>query len=53
MAQQKSSILFNGNESAKELAQKIADMQRQHDNRIAMIEGKIKDLENRLSEIEN
>ena len=49
----KSTIIFTGTETPRELAQKIADMQRQHDNRLMFLEKEITDLENRVSELED
>lgn len=53
MAQIRSSILFTGAEQAKEMAQKLMDLQRQLEARIHTLEKKNADLEDRLSEIED
>jgi len=53
MPQIKSTIIFTGNESSRELATKLADFQRQVDNRLSALENKIADIEDRLSDIED
>ena len=49
----KSNINFTGNESPKEMAQKVIDMQRQFDNRLSALENKTADLEDRISDLED
>ena len=49
----KSTIIFTGTESPRELVQKISDLQRQHDNRLSALEKMNSDLEQRVSELED
>lgn len=53
MPQIRSTIIVHGNESPREMAQKIADIQRQIDNRLSALENKIADLEDRISDLED
>jgi hypothetical protein len=53
MPQIRSTIIVTGNESPREMAQKIADIQRQMDNRLSALENKTADHENRISELED
>lgn len=49
----RSTILINGNESPRELSQKIMDIQRSLDNRLSAVEKKQAEIENRLEDLED
>ena len=51
--QVKTILIFTGNESPREIASKLADFQRQVDNRISALENKNREMDDRLSELED